>query len=192
MAVEIVFETHSTSEDNELGIATGWHPGVLSAQGRKQAKQLGDRRRDDGLAAIFTSDLQRAVETSNIAFKGSKLPVFLDWRLRECNYGTMNGQPAEHVHADRGAWIDKPYPAGESWAQAVQRVEAALTDIRNLFDGNRVLIIAHIATRWGLERAANGKSLQELAADEFRSIGSAKCRPGVRSERARCRWWRAS
>ena len=61
MSVEIIYETHSTSVDNETGIATGWLPGELSKIGRQQATQLGARRRTDGIAAVFTSDLQRDV-----------------------------------------------------------------------------------------------------------------------------------
>ncbi|KPV48542.1 hypothetical protein SE17_37515, partial [Kouleothrix aurantiaca] len=64
MATQIVFETHSLSEDNERGSATGWHAGRLSAQGRALAAELGGRRRDDGIAAVFTSDLGRALETA--------------------------------------------------------------------------------------------------------------------------------
>jgi 2,3-bisphosphoglycerate-dependent phosphoglycerate mutase len=56
MAIEIVYETHSTTEDNEMGIATGWLPGRLSDAGRANAAMLGQRRHDDGLAAIFVSD----------------------------------------------------------------------------------------------------------------------------------------
>lgn len=37
----IVFETHSITEDNELGFATGWLPGRLSATGRELARDLG-------------------------------------------------------------------------------------------------------------------------------------------------------
>jgi 2,3-bisphosphoglycerate-dependent phosphoglycerate mutase len=68
MTIEIIFETHSTSEDNEYGRATGWLPGKLSATGRRQARELGLRRSDDGIAAVFSSDLGRAVETARIAF----------------------------------------------------------------------------------------------------------------------------
>jgi broad specificity phosphatase PhoE len=62
VSVEVVFETHATTDDNEAGIATGWLPGRLSAAGRDQSRELGERRRDDGLAIVFTSDLRRAVE----------------------------------------------------------------------------------------------------------------------------------
>ncbi|WP_329159105.1 histidine phosphatase family protein [Streptomyces sp. NBC_01717] len=56
MSIEIVYETHATTADNEAGIATGWLPGTLSATGRLQARELGccRRRRDDGIVAVFT------------------------------------------------------------------------------------------------------------------------------------------
>ncbi|MEV0840359.1 histidine phosphatase family protein [Actinocatenispora sera] len=88
MPVEIVFETHALTEDNERGIATGWLPGRLSDRGRSNAADLGRRRRDDGIAAVFTSDLRRAADTARIAFGDSDIPILADWRLRECDFGT--------------------------------------------------------------------------------------------------------
>ena len=66
--IELVFETHCTTEDNEAGRATGWLPGRLSPRGRAQARELGRRRAADGIAAVFCSDLARAVETAGIPF----------------------------------------------------------------------------------------------------------------------------
>jgi broad specificity phosphatase PhoE len=57
MPTTVVFETHSITEDNERGVATGWLPGRLSARGRGLAVELGERRRTDGLAAVVASDL---------------------------------------------------------------------------------------------------------------------------------------
>jgi len=59
----VAFETHSTTVDNERGRATGWLPGELSDQGRRQAAELGGRRArpGDGIEAVFCSDLARAV-----------------------------------------------------------------------------------------------------------------------------------
>ena len=130
MTVRVVFETHQTSEDNEAGIATGWLPGRLSALGRRQAGELGERRREDGLAAVFCSDLRRAVETVEIAFADAdRPPVLLDWRLRECDYGKLNGAPRDRVRGARLTHLTTPYPGGESWQQAVDRVGRFLTDL---------------------------------------------------------------
>jgi broad specificity phosphatase PhoE len=85
MTMELVFETHSTTEDNERGAAPGWRPRKLSAAGREQARQMGQRRANDGIEAIFTSDLARAIESVRIAFPDATVPVFMDWRLRECD-----------------------------------------------------------------------------------------------------------
>jgi 2,3-bisphosphoglycerate-dependent phosphoglycerate mutase len=122
MTLSVVFETHSPTLDNERGAATGWLPGELSEHGRSQAAELGRRRRDDGIAALFCSDLERAVQTARIAFAETPLPVLLDWRLRECDYGQRAGMPVAELHAGRQDYLDVPYPGGESWRQAVARV----------------------------------------------------------------------
>ncbi len=167
MSIQIVFETHATTEDNERGFATGWLPGRLSDAGREQAAALGRRRRDDGLACVFTSDLGRAVETANIAFSDSPLPILHDWRLRECDYGELNGAPSADVHGDRSLYLNHAYPGGESWNDATVRVGRFLADLPTRWDGLRILVVGHVATRWGLERFIDGNDLRDLATGEF-------------------------
>ena len=167
MALSVVFATHSTTLDNERGVATGWLPGALSDRGREQAAQLGRRRREDGLAAVFCSDLARAEQTARIAFGDSSVPVLLDWRLRECDYGRRTGMPSAELHAGRRDHLDVPYPGGESWRQAVARVGWFLEDLRRHWEGRRVLVIGHVATRWGLDHWLNGTPLEELADEDF-------------------------
>jgi len=167
MAIELVFETHSTTEDNERGRATGWLPGRLSEQGRVQARQLGQRRADDRIAAVFSSDLARAAETVSLAFAGSAIPVLYDWRLRECDYGQRNGMPTAKLHAGRSEHLDLPYPGGESWRQAVARVGRFLGDLPLRWEGQRVLLIGHVATRWGLDHFIGGAPLEDLAEQDF-------------------------
>jgi alpha-ribazole phosphatase/probable phosphoglycerate mutase len=167
MAIRIVFETHSITEDNERGIATGWHPGRLSEKGRFLAKELGERRRNDGIRVVFTSDLRRAVETAEIAFGDTAIPILHDWRLRECDYGERNGAARNELEHTRREHLDHPYPAGESWRQATQRVEHFLDDLGVRWKSNRILVIGHIATRWALEHYLNGVPLEELAAAPF-------------------------
>ena len=159
----VVFETHSTSEDNEAGIATGWLGGTLSPAGRAQAVELGERRRDDGIELVVASDLRRAVETAAIAFEGSPIPLRVDWRLRECDYGELNGMPRSLLDEQRVLRVDEPWPGGESYRQAVARVDSLIDELR----GGRVLVIGHVATRWALDHRVSGRSLEELAAEEF-------------------------
>lgn len=129
MAVEIIYETHQTSTDNEAGIATGWRPGRLSAAGRAQAAALGERRRHDGLAVVFTSDLRRAVETAEIAFAGSHVPIRQDIRLRECNYGILTGMPVARLAAERLQRVTTPFPGGQSYEDVVVETRSFLGDL---------------------------------------------------------------
>ena len=168
MSIQIVFETHSISEDNERGIATGWNHGRLSEKGRLLAKELGTRRRNDGIQVIFTSDLKRAVETVEIALGDSSIPILQDWRLRECDYGDQNGSVStSDLHRARRHHLDEPYPGGENWRQAINRVGRFLNDLPLRWEGARLLVIGHVATRWGFEHYLNGVPLENLIDAEF-------------------------
>ncbi len=167
MAVEIVFETHSWSTDNDRGVASGWLPGQLSERGRALARELGERRRADELSAVFTSDLRRAAETAELAFVGSGLPVLADWRLRECDYGKLNGASAARVLADRRRHLTNPYSDGESWQQAIDRAGRFLRDAPTRWAGKRVLVIGHVATRWAFDHFIDGVRLEDLIGADF-------------------------
>lgn len=164
MSTELVYETHAITTDNEAGIATGWLPGTLSAAGRETAAALGIRRRDDGLDVVFVSDLARAVETAGIAFEGTALQIIEDRRLRECNYGRLNGMPRAQLDAERASHLDDPWPDGESYRQVVARTASFLEDLVRDRDGRRALVIAHSANRWALEHLLRGVDLADQVA----------------------------
>ncbi len=160
MSVEIIFEAHATSVDNERHVATGWLDGALSDLGKNQAKELGERRADADV--VFVSDLGRAVETSEIAFAGRDVPVRRDARLRECNYGELNGAPLAQIDEERPKRIDTPFPHGESYRQCVERVQAFLKELTPEFDGKQVVVIGHRATLYALEHLLKGTTLEQL------------------------------
>jgi broad specificity phosphatase PhoE len=161
--IQLVYETHSTTTDNENELATGWLPGRLSPHGHEQALALGRRRAD--VDAVFVSDLRRAVETVELAFPGRQ--AFLDWRLRECNYGELNGRPSRDVLAVRVEHVDTPFPGGESYRDVVARTESFLADLRRTWDARRVCVVAHSANRWALEHLLHGTPLEKLVAAPF-------------------------
>ncbi|NJM40839.1 MAG: histidine phosphatase family protein [Anaerolineae bacterium] len=167
MSTQIVFETHSLSEDNGRGVASGWNHSRLSEKGRALAEELGRRRREDGIQVVFTSDLYRAVETATIAVANFGIPILCDWRLRECDYGDLNGMPAEQLHLHRRAHLDQPYPNGESWRQAVRRAGCFLDDLKPRWVNARVLVIGHVATKWALDHSLKGTPLEELMDADF-------------------------
>lgn len=159
--IEIIFEPHATSYDNEAHLASGHNDVDLSELGVKQAKDLGQRRGGEHFDAVFTSDLKRAYRTAELAF-GKKFPVYQDKHLRECDYGQHQQRPSETVEADRINRLSQPFPGGESYEQCAERMRAFLDELLAKHDGQRVLIIGHRATQYGLERWILGKPLAEI------------------------------
>jgi broad specificity phosphatase PhoE len=157
----LIFETHATSLDNEAGLASGWFDTGLSATGQARASALGARRRDDDLAAVFSSDLTRACRTAEIAFGHRGLSLIRDARLRECDYGDLTRHPAHEVEAERIHRLAVPFPGGESYQQVVGRVAAWLEEARTAFDGRTVLVIGHRATFFALEHVLAGVPLAD-------------------------------
>jgi broad specificity phosphatase PhoE len=160
--VNIVFETHSTSLDNERGIASGWLDPDLSQIGRQQAKSLGQRRLAEHIDVVVSSDLRRAVETAQLAFADTGIRITHDPRLRECNYGDLNGAPADQVANVRALHIEAAFPNGESYRQVVDRMRDFLSVAVREWPGASVVLIGHSATRLALDHLLLGIPLEDL------------------------------
>ncbi len=91
------------------------------------------------------------METAQIAFGDSGIPISRERRLRECNYGELNGMPSGRLEAERSRRIDEPYPGGESYRDVVNRMRGFLDDLQPACDRARVVVIGHSATRWTLD-----------------------------------------
>ncbi|MDQ1598890.1 MAG: hypothetical protein QOD68_364 [Actinomycetota bacterium] len=165
--VSLVYETHSTTLDNEAGRCTGWQPGELSAAGVENARELGRRRRDDGIDLVVSSDLHRAVQTVDVAFAESIVTRRTDRRLRECDFGDLTGAPVEVVHAQRRARVDTPFPGGQSYREVADGVAELLAELRRDHGGERVLLVGHAATRYALDHLLTGRPLESAAAAPF-------------------------
>lgn len=166
MAVDIVYITHSTSTDNEAGVASGWLDTLLSATGEAQAGEAGERYREEHLDAVYASDLTRARRTAEIAFGERSVPLHFDARLRECDYGTLSGTHRGDLEGHRLTRVDQPHPGGESYRQAVERHLAVLGEIVAAHQGGHVLIVGHYATWMALEHLASGRPLEQVATEQ--------------------------
>jgi broad specificity phosphatase PhoE len=167
MTVSLVYETHSTTTDNEAGLATGWLPGQLSEQGIANATELGERRRDDHVDVVYGSDLRRAVQTAEVAFAGTGIEIRYDARLREINYGDLNGMPVAVLQAERATRIDTPFPGGESYRDVVARTADLLRELAARHDGQRIVLISHSANRHALRVLLYGDELADLVDAPF-------------------------
>lgn len=162
--VTIVFEAHSTTTDNEAHLSSGWNDVALSPLGIRQSHELGARYAGDRIDAIYCSDLQRAVRTAEIAFADRGWPIIQDPRLRECDYGDLTQKPSELVTAEKPRRISTPFPNGESYEDTAARMRAFLEDLLRERDGQRVMVIGHRATQYGLEHWIRGVPLADVVA----------------------------
>lgn len=165
--LHVVYETHSTTLDNEAGVATGWRPGELSDRGRREAVELGARRADPLPDLVVSSDLARAVETVELAFAGSPVERRTDPRLRECDYGALTGMPVARMEAERASHVDVPWPGGTSYRQVADAMRALLEDLAAELPGGRVLLVGHAAPRYALDHLASGRPLESAVAAPF-------------------------
>ncbi len=159
-----MFVYHSISEDNEAKLATGWKDGQLSVLGRTKAEELRSAVLGFQPQLAYCSDLGRAVQTADLLLRDAGISVRFERSLRECDFGRLNGASSAVVHANDLDYLDRRYPAGESYAEAAERTvkfirETILTDPKQ-----HVLIIGHGVTRWALEQMVSRQPLAVIMA----------------------------
>lgn len=144
---------------------------ALNDEGMRQAQALARALADEPLAAIVSSDLQRAVQTAQAAGGYHRLAVQQDPQLRERAYGVFEGMLYADIErtypAEFAAWqardADAVMPHGErmaeSFRQFYQRCIAAITGWAGRYPGKTIAIVAHGGVLECAYRAARGMSL---------------------------------
>ena len=146
---------------------TGQHTGLtdlpLTERGERNARRLGDRLAGLTFAKVFTSPLQRAARTCELAGFGAVAET--DGELVEWNYGQYEGVRTVEIHAQRPDWqlFRDGCPGGESPQQVAARADRIVSRVRAVTGDVLVFSSGHflrvLATRWiGIE-PIYGKSL---------------------------------
>lgn len=134
---------HGTTAWNEGGRWQGLTDNPLGPQGEAQARALRERLAGQTFDAVWSSDLQRAVQTAELALPGQ--PLRLDPRLREYHFGDFEGftVPQMQAHAGFVHWQADPWPhpapGGESLRDVARRMRAWADELP---DG-RVIAFSH-------------------------------------------------
>ena len=135
---------------------SGQHTGLtdlpLTPNGERNARRLGERLKGLTFAKVFTSPLQRAARTCELAGFGALAEIDPD--LVEWNYGQYEGRRSAEIHAERPDWqlFRDGCPGGESPAQIGERADRVVQRIRTA-PGNVLLFssghfIRVLAARW--------------------------------------------
>lgn len=166
--MKVTFFPHSITYDNEANLASGWNDVKLSPEGKKRiVPDWANKLKLDSLDAVFASDLERAYNTAKIAFPDITTDkLFIDWRLRECDYGEMTSQPKDVVDPVRANYIHKPFPGGESYEQAMLRMKSFIDDLKHMPYQN-VIVIGSRATHYGFDIYVDGKTIERCLSHKF-------------------------
>lgn len=169
MSTKIMYFVHGTTTDNSAKLCSGWKEAMLNDLGKEQAANLGEvsKNRGDKFDVMYTSDLKRAIESSNIAF--SNVEKYTDSRLRECNYGDFDGMHKSYVVYEEH--IEKAFENGESLKDVEKRMREFIEFIKHEYDGKTIGIVAHRAPQLALEVILNGKSWEEAINNDWRKTG---------------------
>jgi probable phosphoglycerate mutase len=126
----------------------------LSEEGRWQAQHLGDRLRNEGISAAYTSPLSRALDTARIICDACTLSPITRDGLREIGHGHWEGLTRAEVEtrfgAEYAAWEEDPFTFapedGESGVAVLARALPVIRDIVTAHAGARVVVVSHKAT----------------------------------------------
>ncbi len=168
MSIQIIYFVHGTTYDNAMGKCSGWKQVELTDIGKKRAIKLGEIRKDTYFDVIFTSDLVRAIDSANLAFPNVK--KIQDERLRECNYGDLDGKDKSLVIYEEH--IEKPFPNGESLRDVEKRINDFVKFLKENYEGKTIGIVAHRAPQLAFEVLTKKISWEEANRDDWRKSNS--------------------
>lgn len=152
MSLELLTVRHGQTDDNAAGVFQGQGGRGLSALGARQAELVAQRlaRLAAGASALYSSDLQRAVETARPVARALDLPIVTDRALREVDVGAWTGLDEAAVAAqfpeEHAAWtagLDVRRGGGERYGEVGARVAAALRALAEERGEGRVVVISH-------------------------------------------------
>jgi probable phosphomutase (TIGR03848 family) len=134
-----------------IGRAIAGHtPGVaLSVDGRNQAERLVERLRAVPLAAIYSSPLQRTLETAQPLAQARNLPVQTRDRLIEVNFGEWTGMTMADLEKDpRWDRFNRlrsaaRAPGGDLMLDVQSRMVDEMEDLRLRHTGETVAVVSH-------------------------------------------------
>lgn len=172
MSLKITYFVHGTTTDNEEHRSSGWKDVELSELGVKQSIDLKEHAKGEKFDVVFCSDLRRAHDSAKLTWEGM-YPIIPDARLRECNYGELNGASSDIVEPmQEHECIAKPFPGGESYEDVKARMADFLEFLKVNYDGKHIAIVAHKAPQLALDVLIHGKSWQEALAEDWRKTKS--------------------
>jgi probable phosphoglycerate mutase len=181
----IYLARHGETEWSRSGQHTSFTDLPLDEHGEQEARRLRERLSGLTFAKVFTSPLQRAARTCELA--GFKAVAQIDPDLVEWNYGKYEGCKTVEIHAEAPNWdlFRDGCPGGESPAQVGARADRVLGRVRAV-QGNALIfssghILRVLTARWlGLEAAGGRFFMLHTASVSILGYENSVAHPAVR------------
>jgi probable phosphomutase (TIGR03848 family) len=146
----LVLIRHATNDWVRKGLLAGWTPGVhLNEEGQSQAQALGKRLAASYLDAVYSSPLERALETAQAVAAPHGLQVQIKEGIGEVHYGEWNGQPIKKL-VKNPLWMavqvypsSTRFPGGETIGEMQARVVTALDEMQLAHPNSIIAAVAH-------------------------------------------------
>lgn len=142
----MILARHGQTSFNRDNFVMGRSDSRLTEEGIRTSKELGRILMPEGIAAIFTSPLGRAISSANLYGETLGLPVNVRDGMAELSCGEWEGKPRGSVTENawnlRETWRQRP-PGGESYEDAEPRVAAVIREIRSESIPAVALVVGH-------------------------------------------------
>lgn len=154
LSTHVLLIRHGQSEGNAERRFGGHTATPLSPRGRRQAQALARALKDEGLTALYSSDLVRAVETAEPLAKLTGLAINSATAFRERSVGVMEGLTFENAaqqHPEQYAALlrrdfEHVLTGGESYRQLLDRAWQKLDEIIAQNKGGKIAVFSHTGT----------------------------------------------
>jgi broad specificity phosphatase PhoE len=151
MSVQVIFVRHGETQWHAENRYAGVSDVALTQRGHAQGRALADWAAQAGLDAVWASPLTRSQETARDSARRAGVPVQVDQRLREVDFGVAEGltraEMEDRFPDDLAAFQSDPvehhFPKGEHPTEAVDRYLAFLADLETDHPDSRVLVVGH-------------------------------------------------
>jgi len=149
---QVYLMRHGSTLLNETSILQGRSQVLLSEKGREQIRSAGTWLQTKSIAAIYTSDMPRAVQSAEIIQRYTTAPLHTTLNLRERDYGIYDGLALEDVAQTR---LNNGFPSQdtfhdwhgvdgvESDAAVYKRAWHFMSPLLQHHEGNSIVVITH-------------------------------------------------
>ena len=162
--MKLILVRHGETEENKHGIHQGQLPGRLSDDGKVQAKKVGERLKSVHIDIIYSSDLQRCIDTTQeIAKHHPTAKIIHDKRLRERSLGEFEGKKKGEADWSKlsGDELTNRPKGGEAFTDLFSRVKEFVDELLKKKIDQTILISTHGGPLKMIHGILTGKNLRE-------------------------------